>query len=368
MSELRSVSGGAGALRRVERAPVIPAEVRRVLLIQTYGLGDVLLTTPVIRALARAFPGVQIDYVSHAPGCDALTGNPYLTEIRPIATSIGAQLALMWTLRRARYDVVLDLLSNPRSAQLAWATGAPARIGIRGRGPRNHLYTLILPRETPQVYSARQKLRFLEPLGIDPASVEDVSLDITIGPAEHAWAAEVFERLGLTGGAPVVAVSPVSKESYKQWGAERWAAVADRIAESGARVLLTNGPSEREQAEAVVQRMRMPVAWDYGPTTVRQLAALFARCALWVGNDGGAKHVAVAAGVPTVTVIRWGIGEIWTELGAALPHVSIERAPPQGCDRRCTICPHRGCLSAITPEEVAGEVAALLERTVVRRG
>jgi len=351
---------GGGSGRRVE--------IGRVLFIQSYYMGDVILATPAVRAARRAFPGARLEFLTTGPGVGALEGNAHLDEVIRLERGVGAQMRLMRELRRRRYDAVVDFLSNPRTALLVAATGAAVRVGVRAGGPRDLAYTDLVPREPGPVYIARQKVRLLGPLGIDAEAIDDLSLEVAIGAAERAWAAGVWERTGLGTRGPVVAVSPVSRERFKQWGAERWAVVADRLAERGFEVLITNGPGEREQAAAVAERMRHRAVWDYGPTTVRQLAALYERCALWVGNDGGPKHVAVAAGTPTVTVIRWRLGPVWTDGASATPHVAIDRAPPQACDRRCARCEHLGCLGAVAAEDVVAAALEALGRVAPAKG
>jgi heptosyltransferase III len=332
--------------------------VRRVLLVQLRTMGDVILCTPAIREMRRAFPAARIEFVTDGAGAAALAGNPHLDEVLVWRPERGPLLRLLRDLRWRRYDTVVDLHSTPRTALLVAATRAPVRIGIRGRGPRNWAYTHFVPKVRESIYVARQKVDVLRPLGIHVAEDADLSLVIAVGEAERAWADRMWQRLGL-GVSPVVALSPVSRETHKQWGAERWAEVADAIAGTGARVLITHGPGEREQAAAVVEHMEHSPAWDYGATTIPQLAALYARCQAWVGNDGGAKHVAVAAGIPTLSVIRWQIAPIWMDLRPGSGHHYLEKAPPQGCDLGCAACAHLGCLSAIEPAEVIAAVQSV---------
>lgn len=339
-----------------------PGAPRRLLLIQTYFLGDVLLTTPAIRAARRLFPDARIDFLTGAAGAGALEGNPHLDEVVRLDPRAGGQWGLLREIRRRRYDAVVDFLSNPRTALITAASGAAVRIGIRGRGPRNVAYTHLAPRETGPVYVGLQKLRLLRYLGLEIGDDPDLRLEIAFGEEERRWAAEVWARSGLRPDAPVVAISPVSRERFKQWGGERWAVVADRLADAGFQVLITSGPGEREQAAAVTERMRHTAVWDYGPTTVRQLAALYERCALWIGNDGGPKHIAAAAGLSTVSVIRWRLGPIWTDERIVPSQVAIERAPPQGCDRRCARCTHLGCLAAVPPDAVVDAALEVLAR------
>lgn len=273
---------------------------RRILLIQLHHLGDVVLTTPAIRACRAAFPDSRIDFLAGALGAQALAGNPHLDEIlvEPALRAIRARA----------YDAVIDMHSVPRTALYTFASRAATRAGIRGRGPRNLAYTTLFEREDRAVYMARQKAQLLSALGVATANI-DVRLEIAFGAAELQRAHEIVGGLQ----APVVAISPVARHEFKQWGATRWAAVGDALAAAGASVIITSGPGEREQAQAVANAMTAPALWQYGSTTVRELGALYAQCVVWLGNDGGPKHIAAAAGTPTITVYRKQLGRVWSD-------------------------------------------------------
>jgi heptosyltransferase III len=340
-----------------------PETVQRILLVQLAQLGDVLHCTPAIRVVRRAFPHARIDFLSRGPGVDALQGNPHLDEVLAYPKGLTELVGLVREVRRRRYDVLVDFHSNPRTAPVVAASGVPVRIGFRGRGPRNRAYTQLFSRdEMAGSYSAAHKIDLLRQAGfpVAPGADEELALDVAVGEAERRWAEEVWRRLGISERRPTVAVSAVSREGYKNWGLERWAEVADGLIGAGAQVLLTNGPGELDQVEAVVGQMREKAYWNHGATTVRQMAALYERCELWVGNDGGPKHLAVAAGVPTVTVIRWTHGANWTDTRPDSPHVFLERPPPQGCDLRCVRCPHLACLGAIPAADVRAAALASL--------
>ncbi|HEY0304932.1 MAG TPA: glycosyltransferase family 9 protein, partial [Longimicrobiales bacterium] len=216
----------------------------------------------------------------------------------------------LFSVYRTRYDAVVDMHSVPRSARMVAASLARVRIGLRGRGPRNLAYNRLLPREKEAVYMAVQKLRMLAPLNVQTTA--DLSLDLAISDADRIHAAERWLAFGLIDH-PVVAISPVARHAFKQWGAARWAAVADALAARGLRILITSGPGEREQARAVATAMKHEATWDFEPGTVHQLAAIYQRCMLWLGNDGGPKHIAAAAGTPTITVYRRRLGAVWSD-------------------------------------------------------
>jgi ADP-heptose:LPS heptosyltransferase len=341
-------------------------EPRSLLLVQLYHLGDVLLATPAVRAARRAFPHARIDFVTGAAGAEALGGNAQLNAVHVWERGVRPRLRLMRALRDARYDAVVDFHSRPSTAQLVLATRATVRIGLEGRGPRTLAYTHVLPRERGPVYMALQKLRLLAPLGIDPRSA-DLRLELTPGDADREHARATLRAHGLDAGAPVVAISPVSRHAFKQWGSERWAAVADRLADAGARILITSGPGELDQAAAVAAAMRNPAVWRYGETSVKQLAALYQRCTLWLGNDGGAKHVAAAVGTPTIAVTRWRLGPVWSDTTPGSGQLAFDPPPPQGCDRDCPRCEHIGCLAAVSVDDVADAALARLRPVSLAR-
>ncbi|MQA88649.1 MAG: hypothetical protein GEU90_00235 [Gemmatimonas sp.] len=335
------------------------ARIDRLLLLQPRWMGDVLLCTPAIREARCAFPNARIDFATERAGGEVLRKNPYLDEVLVDEKSWASRMALILRVARGEYDAVVDFRSTGSTVQLTAASRASIRVGIRGRGPRNLAYTRLVDRLDLHTYAARHKLDMLGALGVPVREVTDLSLDLPIGDAARKRSERVWREQGLEG-ERVVAISPASREPFKQWGAEKWAVAADGVAAEGARILLTHGPGERDQAGAVADRMRVRPVWEYGPTTIEELGALLERCEMWAGNDGGAKHIAAAAGIPTLTVIRWQIGPVWTDAAAPAPQLYIDRPPPGGCDLRCPRCPHIGCLGAVQPDEVVDRLRTAL--------
>jgi heptosyltransferase III len=333
---------------------------RKYLLVQLQHMGDVVLTTPAVRALRAAEPGSVIHVLTGAAGAHALRGNPHLDDILTSPRGVRALGAQLRALQRQRYDVVIDFHSVPRSALLVAATGAPHRIGVRGRGPRNLAYTRLVARERQPVYMPRQKMRLLHEVGIDTTAA-DARPYVHVAAADRAWAVRLWQRHGLGDDDGVAAVSAVSKLRHKQWGAARWAGVADGLLDRGVRVVLTHGPGEAGQVAEVCAAMRGTALVEHGIETVAQLAALYERCALWLGNDGGPKHIASAVGTPTIAVARWGVGPVWSDAQDPA-QLWFDAEPPGGCDRRCDDCAHLGCLGATTVTQVLAAAGTLLAR------
>ncbi|HEX7120356.1 MAG TPA: glycosyltransferase family 9 protein [Longimicrobiales bacterium] len=297
----------------------------KVLLIQLGRLGDVLLGTPAVRALREAHPAAEIEFLTRPAFAPVLDGNPALDRVRRYRPRRTEAALLRAAFGPDRYDVVVDFQSTPHSALLARLTRAPMRIG---RDKRFRLgYTHRLEPSGEHAYSAAHKVELLRSLGV---AVGSLRLELPVAETDHAYAAALWERLGWPSGAPAAALSPVSRRAYKRWPLDRFAAVGDALSRRfEGRLLITSGPGERAVARAVASMMREPAVWDYGPTTLGQLAAIYARCALWVGNDNGPKHIAAAVGTPTVTIFRPGHAAAWTNPEAPA-QVAVEPDPPTG--------------------------------------
>ena len=282
-------------------------------------MGDVLLTTPCIRALRRAFPEAHIGYVADPPAEQVLRRNPYVDEllVRPSGDLIPEQLGFIRDLRRRRFDVAIDFLGNPRSALMTWLSGAGRRIGFDVR-VRQHAYTDIVARGDPHEYMALKFGRLLGPLGV---TLRSTGLDFFVTDEERTLARARLEGRGIGADDFVVSICPVSRRPGRLWPPERFARLADRLVEHfDARLVLVYGPGEEEAVEAVRAHMGSASA-KCGFDRLAEAAALFERVDLHVGNDNGLRHVAVAAGAPTVAVFGPAGADAWTPPGDPLHRV-----------------------------------------------
>jgi ADP-heptose:LPS heptosyltransferase len=284
-----------------------------ILVLQLRRLGDVLMTTPVLRAIKHAQPGSVVHYCVEPGSAPAVCSNPHVDNL--VIAERGSSLGLGIRLRRRRYDAVVDTLGTPGSARLALLSAAPVRIG-RARRWRTACYTHPIPLARTPRYSAAEKLELLEPLGIrsDDCRIELFPTEADRLEAAHAWAA-----LGLSDRDAVAAFSPVSRRTAKVWPAERFAQVCDRwFIRTGLRFLPFFAPGEEEQVECVIRRLRYRDAVIYPRRAVSfgALLPLMQRCALYFGNDNGLRHVAVAAGLPSAAVFGPSNPVAWTPPGS----------------------------------------------------
>jgi heptosyltransferase-3 len=322
----------------------------RLLVIRLRRLGDVLLTTPVLRAVRRTWPACRLA-VAVQTGFDAvLRGNPHVDEIIVVRPGLRGWLAAMAV--RGCYDKVLDLQSSSRTVALVLASRAAVRVGWRKRRLRDRAYTSLVAGWDAPDYFARKMLRAAEAIGV--THTDDTRPELPVSAADRQRAAALLAGAGIDAERPIIGLSVVAKVPYKQWPPAAYAVLADRMIEQHrAQIILTHGPGELSQVQQAVAAMRhRPALWRHPDTTLAELAAIYECCTLWVGNDGGPKHVATAAGCPTVTIITSGPDAVWTD--AADP-MQMAVTPPPGAE------PTRP-LQSVSVEQVCAAAETLLER------
>ena len=356
--------------------PPLPASPSRILVLKPCCLGDVLMATPVLAALRRGYPQARISFAAGAWSQSALKGNPNVDEMIDCGKvgsgkyGPGDYLALAGNLRRRRFDLAIILDRSPALGLLAFLAGIPHRIGLDSHG-RGFAHTLRVPVdwEHPK-HEADLYLDCVRALGLPVANPR---LEFFPSADDRAFAADLLARLpdqDPASGARYVAIHPGGAANpgmtllAKRWRPDRFAAVADRLVQTyGARIILVGAPSDAEAAGAVAQAMHSTPLLLVGKTTLGQLAALYQRCALMIGNDSGVMHLAVAVGTPVVAIFGPSDPRMYGPYG---PH-SIAIRKDAHCAGRC-FAPGRGlaihcdrqCIEAVSVDDVWAAAQALL--------
>ncbi len=314
------------------------------LVIQLRQIGDVVLTTPIPRILKEARPGCRVSFLTERPSDQLLRGNPHIDEVllNDRKAPWWKTVALGLDLRRRRFGVVLDFMGNPRSALLAFLSGARVRISYPAPG-RGLLYTHRV--EPTREYAVAIKKRLLAPLGIESGLDRP---EIHLAPDERAWAEAERERL-LRGRSRLVTVDPSHRRATRQWPAQHYGALCRRLATAlDAAPVVLWGPGEEAVADAVVASSD-DAAVRAPPTRLREMAALIGAAALHVGNCSAPRHIAVAVGTPTFTVLG-STSAGWTHPSAAHTQVALG-LDCQPCNRN-TCDRDRACLVDLPPDRV----------------
>lgn len=277
--------------------------VKHVFALAPNWVGDVAMCTPALRALARHFPEARFTVAARKSGCDLLAGLPWISDYLPLPARAGflASREVARTLG-ATPDLAVVFPHSFRAALFAWQAGARDRVGYDRGGRRLLLTQAVAPHRVDGK--------------ISPIYMVDEYLGLAraVGAEDDAQGLELFAsaedraavRSALPSGAPVVAIAPgAAFGPSKCWPAERYAAVADRLAElRGAVCVLLTGPGEEATRDAVLRAAKRPlIDVQGGAPSIARLKAAIAECDLLIGNDSGPRHIAVAFKRPVICLM-----------------------------------------------------------------
>ena len=334
----------------------------KILIIQLRRIGDVLLSTPVIRALKTHFPKSHIAFLVEREASDLLTLNPYLSELiileRERYKNPLYSLKKIWQVRKRGFDLVIDFLGNPRTAYISFLSGAGRRIG-HDIPWRRLYYNLLIKDDGRPKYSAAHKLEALKILGIDAS---DPKPDFRISEESGIFSQRFFQQAGVDPGKLIVSLSPTSRRHFRRWHLQRFALLSDwLISRFQATVLLVWGPGERGAVEGVEGLMKQKPVISPETEDLFQLGAILRECDLHIGNDNGTKHIAVAMGKPTITVYGPQDPVNWTYPEPARHKFLKKKVDCPDCDRVKHKCKDLSCLDEITVEDVQAAFLQLLK-------
>jgi ADP-heptose:LPS heptosyltransferase len=331
--------------------------MKRILIIQLRQVGDVVLTTPIAHILKSALPRTQVTFLTESPSHHLLAHNPHIDEVIVTRRKDGLwqTLKTIWRLRRSRFDVVLDFMANPRSAQLAFGSGTPMRISYPKRG-RGRMYTHQV--QPTDGYAVTYKKSLLQPLGI---TSDWLKPEIFLTPAEQEWGRRLGRELRIRPDQRIVTVDPSHRRATRRWPASSFGKLCQLMADRlGLLPVVLWGPEERSVAASVVAASR-GTALVAPPTDLRQSAALTAAADAHVGNCSAPRHIAVAVNTPSFTILGA------TSLGWAYPAAQHANAR-SGID--CQPCNQNHCdigivcLSEYRPETAYQALATWMEEVL----
>lgn len=332
----------------------------KILLIQLRRIGDVLMTTPAVRALRNCYPSAQLEFLTEAPSDQIFEYQKKINEVIvfPRKGGVLSKIKILILLRRKRYDIIVDFFGNPTSAMISLLTGAPRRIGFDFRGRRWAYTERVLLSSEKSPYSVAHKLSLIEPL---QCKTESFDLEFDVSEREVFKVRDILFNYSLAGSI-FMTLSPVSRQPYKVWPAKNFAEIADRvIQEFQIKIVIFHGPNEEAYAESVQSQMEQK-AVIIPLNSLLLTRALLGEAVLHLGNDNGPRHFAIAAQTPTVAVFGQGWADNWTPPNSKI-HRTIEWDP--GCKNACVYpkCKME-CIKQVPVDQVWGVLKSLLHKVL----
>lgn len=298
-------------LRR--RAPTGAESFRRILVIEPWNIGDVVLATPMLADLRARFPKAHIAILAQPYARDLLAESGLVDDViecdlpwtaqrnkyRLTPAVLRRMRDLVRKLRHERFDVTFDARMDIRSNLLAAAIGAPRRIGY-DLGGGDWLVTDALPSEREETHKIEDWLALIAHVdGGSPRTVARRAPRLIVSARERA-VAEKMLAASAGEGSPTIGYHPGGSHPGKRWPRERFEALIAEVKGSvGGRHVVFLGPRDDLAGN-------WPVGTAVLRPSLRELMALVSCCDVFVCNDSGPMHIADALGIPLVAIFEVG--------------------------------------------------------------
>jgi len=292
---------------------------KKILIVRLDRIGDVLLSTPVIKAVRDAYPESHIAFMVRPYCRDIVEGNPYLDEViiydkEAREEGFLGNLRFIAALCEKKFDLALILHPTVRTHIVAALAGIPQRVGYDKKW--GFLLTVRIP-HTKQFglkHEIDYTLDILRHIGIEAG---ESALYMPVSRMSEEKVGKIFSGSGIKEDDAVIVINPSASCPSKRWPAERFAEAAERLAERyRAKVVVISDSKDKAFGDRAASAMRR---WNLnlsGRTTVGDIASVLRRARLFISNDSGPVHIACAVGAPVVAIFgrndkglspkRWG--------------------------------------------------------------
>ncbi|MFC1632051.1 lipopolysaccharide heptosyltransferase II [Candidatus Omnitrophota bacterium] len=328
-------------------------EIKRILIVNVNWRGDVLFTTPFIRALRKKFPDSYIATLV-VPRCAALLElNPHLNEIiifdeEGQHSGLRGKLELVKALKSKSFDTAFLLHRSTTRAFICWLAGIPQRIGYYTR-KRSLLLTKSIPVPRPDLHKVDYFLNIASSLAID---AEDKSYEFYFSREDQDYVQRLLAQKGINSNDFSVIINPGGNWAPKRWPEEYFIHLADRLIEKHqAKIIITGADSDLKLAEDIAGQLKGEAVVLSGQTTLGQLAALMSQVKLVIANDSGPMHIAVSQGAKVIALFGPTSAKITGPYGKG-NYTVIQK--DIGCRIPCyqPDCDRKQCLREISVDDV----------------
>lgn len=355
--------------------------MKKILIINIFGIGDVLFTTPLISNLKAHFPGSFIGYVANKRAAAVFNGNVKVDKVfvyeKDAYTAVYRKSKVAFVkkifadlaeIKNEKFDLVVDLSLHKYASFLMWLIGIRERVGFNYKNRSLFLTKKVTLEGYEGKHVVDHYLSFLEEMGIP---VTHKTLELFPSKEDQRKAEEWLKKQGITASDLIIGIVPGGGASwgkvasYKRWPAKEYAELADKMVEKfSAKIILMGDIFEQELCLQVKKAMRhKDKAYEaQGQTSLGEFAALLAKCKLTVVNDGGPLHIAVAAGTKTVSIFGPVDEKVYGPYPSKGHMVVTNDIACRPCYRRFRVadCEHHNCLNLININQVLEKVGQIL--------
>ncbi len=272
-------------------------EIKKILCIKPRGIGDILLSTIVLENLKAAFPHSQIHYLTEEFAKRAVENNSFISKILTFKRD-DLVFKTINKVRKDKYDLVFDLWSNPKTAQITFLSGAKYRVGFEKRG-RKYAYNFLGKNGTMGEHAAEDNLVLLKAFDI-PIISKNIIYQTT--KDEKQFAEKFFSESNISNEGMLVGIIPSGGWESKRCDPVKWLEICEAIQKKyKAQFVILWGPGDENDSKKISEGLS-PTTLMAPKSTFGELSALIEKCDLIIANDSGPMHAAAALGKPTLGI------------------------------------------------------------------
>ena len=335
-------------------------DVKNILFIRIDRIGDLVLSTPALKAIKKAYQHAKLVVLSSPSNCSLLFNNPYIDQIIVYdrRNKLKDRIKIVRQLREYSFDLAIDPYADYEleTALIALLSGAKKRVGYASYG-REVFFNIQAPKIKDNQHLVDLTLDILKPLGIMSANK---SPELFLSENEKKWARNWLTKRGI-GGKTLVGIHPGGYYETQRWLPERFAEVAKHLIRNGySDVLIFGVPGDK----GLVNRIRSIVEAEvptYIGGDIRQFASLVCSCKILICNNSGPLHIAVALNIPTISMMGPTNKDRWMPIGDIHKVLRVDNLPCIGCNLgHCKIKTH-DCMRLITHSMVMEAFKDIIE-------
>ena len=336
---------------------------KRILIVNVNWVGDVLFSTPFIKAIREAYPESYIAALIHPRTKEVLEGNPRLNELIIYDEefrhkSLLGKFRLINHLKKKHFDTAFILHRSFTKAFIIYMAGIKERVGYATKN-RSLFLTKAVSEPAGEIHKVEYFLNLARALGIKPG---DNSYEYFVSDSDKERIKNFLENNGVRDKDIVVVLCPGGNWDPKRWPKNNYAKLADILTERfNARIVIAGAKKDVNLAQDIRSKMKHPPVIAAGKTTLKDLGALFGRANLVVANDTGPMHMAVVMKAKTIALFGPTSAGITGPYGRG--YYRVVRSHPE-CDVPCydNKCQENLCMEAIKVEDVAQAAEEMLTK------
>lgn len=336
-------------------------EPKRILIWLQNWRGDVLFSTPFIKAIRKRYKDSHIAVIVNSRCREILEDNKYINEIviyddKIQERSIIGKIRFIISLKNKKFDTIFLLHRSLSRAMIACMAGVKERIGYFYK-KRNFMLTKIIEQPTEPLHKIEYFLNIASHAGSD---ISDKSLDFFVNEEDRSYIDELLRRNGVNKGDPFIVINPGGNWPAKRWQEEDFAELSDRLIKKyNMKIVISGSENDVSRALRIQELAQEMLTIICGKTTLKQLGALFEKARIAISGDSGPLHIALAVGTGVIALFG-PTSPTLTGPYAGGNYSVIQK--DVGCQIPCydDLCKDNRCMKAISVDDVMEKIKTFI--------